>query len=112
MHNTLVAAGPDIGAAFDDELPTGNIDVSPTILWILCLSPPKPMDGRILQEALVGQEPPKAKPKQKTITASHRGRKSSWTQCLKVVNMGSTIYFDEGYGISYIKGQPSPETPP
>jgi arylsulfatase A-like enzyme len=112
MHNTLVAAGPDIRAAFDDELPTGNIDVGPTILWILGLSPPKPMDGRILQEALVEQEPPKAKPKQRTITASHRGKKSSWTQCLKVVNMGPTIYFDEGYGVSYIKGQPSPENPP
>jgi predicted AlkP superfamily pyrophosphatase or phosphodiesterase len=98
MHNTLVAAGPDFRAGFLDEWPTGNTDLAPTILWILGLKPPESMDGRILKEALAGQKPPKVRPKQKTITASHDGKQSRWSQYLKVETVGSAIYFDEGNG--------------
>jgi len=52
MHNTLVAAGPDLRRAFTDETPTGNEDVAPTILKILGVKSPQPMNGRVLSEAL------------------------------------------------------------
>jgi arylsulfatase A-like enzyme len=102
MHNTLVAAGPDFRTGFVDEWPTGNADLAPTLLWILGLKPPQPMDGRILNEALVGQSPPK-KPKQKTITASHEGKRAHWSQYLKVQSVGSAIYFDEGNGGPFVQ---------
>ena len=35
MHNTLIAAGPDFRRGQTDDLPTGNVDVAPTILHIL-----------------------------------------------------------------------------
>src|SRR3954470_3442635 len=35
MNNTLVAHGPDFKRGFIDEMPSGNIDVAPTTLWLL-----------------------------------------------------------------------------
>jgi len=51
VHNTLIAYGPDFKSGFVDKLPTGNVDVAPTIAYILGLSLPN-RDGRILAEAL------------------------------------------------------------
>jgi arylsulfatase A-like enzyme len=51
VHNTLIAAGPDFRTGFKDPLPTGNVDVAPTIARILGLSLPH-AQGRPLLEAL------------------------------------------------------------
>jgi predicted AlkP superfamily pyrophosphatase or phosphodiesterase len=52
VHNTLIAAGPDlkIGATF--ELPSANVDFAPTFLTLLGLPVPATMHGRPLLEAL------------------------------------------------------------
>ena len=52
MHNTLIAAGPDFKRGQTDDLPTGNVDLVPTILQILGIKVPHQMDGRILSEAV------------------------------------------------------------
>jgi hypothetical protein len=52
VHNTLIAAGPSFQKAAVNTRPTGNVDVAPTVAWILRLSMPA-ADGRILNEALV-----------------------------------------------------------
>jgi hypothetical protein len=51
VHNTLIAIGPDFREGLADELPTGNVDVAPTVASILGLSLPR-ADGRPLVEAL------------------------------------------------------------
>lgn len=51
VHNTLIAYGPDFREGFKDPLPTGNVDVAPTVASILGLSLPR-ADGRPLLEAL------------------------------------------------------------
>jgi hypothetical protein len=51
VHNTLLAMGPDFRAGFVDAVPSGNVDVAPTIAHILGLDMPK-ADGRPLYEAL------------------------------------------------------------
>lgn len=52
VHNVLIAGGPAFKPDFHrDELPTGNVDVAPTIAAILGLRLPK-ADGRVLNEAL------------------------------------------------------------
>jgi arylsulfatase A-like enzyme len=99
MHNTLVAAGPDFRRGFKDTLPTGNIDLAPTILWILGLQPPQKMDGRILSEAVKGLKAPKGKPEQKTVDASNDSGSLHWRQYLKTSSVGGTIYFDEGNAV-------------
>jgi arylsulfatase A-like enzyme len=103
MRNTLVAVGPDFRTSFIDELPSGNADLAPTILSILGIQPPHPMDGRVLTEALSVSSglPPKAE--QKTIEASRTGSLFHWRQYLKFSNVGQAVYFDEGNGESSIK---------
>jgi len=57
VHNTLIASGPDFRAGFKDPLPTGNVDVAPTIARILGLPLPH-AQGRPLLEALtIGASP-------------------------------------------------------
>ncbi|WP_161597639.1 alkaline phosphatase family protein [Fluviispira multicolorata] len=51
IHNTLIAAGPDFKSNKAIELPTGNVDVAPTIATILGLSLGN-TDGRPLLESL------------------------------------------------------------
>jgi hypothetical protein len=53
VHNTLFATGPDFKKGFRDTLPTGNVDVAPTIAWLYGLDLNQ-ADGRPLFEALVG----------------------------------------------------------
>jgi predicted AlkP superfamily pyrophosphatase or phosphodiesterase len=53
VHNTLIAAGPHFRRAFTDPLPTGNVDVAPTIAAIFGIGLPQ-ADGRALSEALQG----------------------------------------------------------
>jgi arylsulfatase A-like enzyme len=98
MHNTLVAAGPDLKSGLIDELPSGNVDLAPTILHILGVSPPSRMDGRVLHEALVSGQTSDAKPSTKTIEASREWALFRWHQYLKFTEYDGTIYFDEGNG--------------
>ncbi len=51
IHNTLIAAGPDFRKSWSDPLPTGNVDVAPTVARLLDLELPQ-ADGRVLEEAL------------------------------------------------------------
>ena len=41
MHNTLIAAGPDFRRGETIDLPSGNVDLAPTILRILGITPPQ-----------------------------------------------------------------------
>lgn len=53
VHNTLLAAGPNFRNGFRDSLPSGNVDVAPTIAALLGLKLPQ-AQGRVLHEALSG----------------------------------------------------------
>lgn len=92
IHNTLVAAGPDIRPAFRDTLPTANVDVAPTILRILGIEPPAPMDGRVLLEALAAVDYDAPTPETKTLEATA----GTWRQWLKITTFGQHTYLDEG----------------
>jgi len=93
MHNTLIAAGPDFRKGWADETPTGNIDLAPTVLWILGVPRAAPMDGRVLLEAM-----PKHRlgrhVSQTVLRAENPA--TGWKQYLKVSRVGTTEYFDEG----------------
>src|SRR5262249_6735390 len=56
MHNTLIAAGPDFKRGETNDLPSGNIDLVPTILQILRVTAPQKLDGRILSEVMVNSD--------------------------------------------------------
>jgi arylsulfatase A-like enzyme len=96
MHNMLVTAGPDFSRGLEDQLPTGNTDLAPTILHILGITTPEKMDGRVLSEALSDGRASAAETK--TLAASRNFERGSWKQYLKVSRVGSTLYLDEGNG--------------
>jgi predicted AlkP superfamily pyrophosphatase or phosphodiesterase len=98
MHNTLIATGPDFRRGQTDELPSGNVDVAPTILAILGIKPPQPMDGRVLSEAVINADKQGLKPETQTIEVTKSFSSGSWRQSLKISRVGSTIYLDEGNG--------------
>jgi predicted AlkP superfamily pyrophosphatase or phosphodiesterase len=98
MLNTLIAAGPDFRRGETIDLPSGNVDLAPTILHILGITPPQTLDGRILSEAMINIDMPALKPETKTIEATKDFPSGSWRQSLQISRVGSTLYLDEGNG--------------
>jgi arylsulfatase A-like enzyme len=55
MHATLVANGPSFKSGLVSSIPTGAVDLMPTVLTLLGIDLPSPIDGRVLTEALTGK---------------------------------------------------------
>jgi hypothetical protein len=98
MRNTLIAAGPDFRSGVVDHLPSGNVDIAPTVLWILGVKPRKPMDGRVLTEALTIKGPKITSFEPGRLEASRANEKSVWHQYLNITEVNGVVYFDEGNG--------------
>lgn len=97
MHNLLIAAGPDFRHAETDELPSGNVDLAPTVLAILGIQPAPSMDGRILSEAMRDKQPVKAETQM--LESTKKFPTGTWRQHLQISRVGSTVYLDEGNGV-------------
>lgn len=97
MLNTAVAWGPDFKRGYVSDVPSGNIDVTPTVLHILGVKPKTPLDGRVLTEALVGGGPAPTV-ETKTLEASREVGIFRWTQYLKYSTVGHAVYYHEGNG--------------
>jgi arylsulfatase A-like enzyme len=102
LHNTLIAAGPDFRKGMVDQLPSGNIDLAPTVLHILGVPPPEPMDGRVLTEALVSETSEGPDPVTQTLKATRDLGTTVWQQYLRVTVYGTT-YLEEANGHSELK---------
>jgi arylsulfatase A-like enzyme len=98
MHNVLVAAGPNFKRGETDELPSGNVDLAPTILAILGIKSAASMDGRVLAEAISASEGTPARAANETMEVLKKFPAGTWQQHLTVSQVGSTVYFDEGNG--------------
>jgi predicted AlkP superfamily pyrophosphatase or phosphodiesterase len=96
MHNILIAAGPDFRRGEANDLPSGNVDLAPTICAILKIEA-GPFDGRILAEAMTGDASRPAVANE-TIEAAKKFPDGTWRQSLKISRVGSTSYFDQGNG--------------
>ena len=66
------------------------------------IKPAKPMDGRILSEALVDSSPPNGRPETKVLRTERKlvdektKAEKIWTQYLKISKFLGRSYFDEG----------------
>ena len=87
LHNTLIAAGPGFARGVTNSLPSSNADIAPTVLHLLGVKPPQPMDGRILTI-----EPPGQQPVSSTLIATN----GAWRQYLRVTTYAGAFYLDEG----------------
>jgi arylsulfatase A-like enzyme len=52
IHNTLIAAGPDFREHAVSDVPTANVDITPTLLRLLGMRASPGMTGRVIEEAL------------------------------------------------------------
>ena len=103
MRPNLVASGPSFKHGVVSGVPTGNIDITPTVLYLLGVKPPVAMDGRVLHEALVGSHVPTPEPRTETLEAEAQSGLFRWRQHLKVTQVGQAVYFDEGNGAAEIR---------
>ncbi len=60
IHNVLMAAGPDFRQGTSSDVPSGNVDVAPTILRLLGIDRPPSMTGRVLEEGLRSSRSPQS----------------------------------------------------
>jgi arylsulfatase A-like enzyme len=92
IHNTLIAAGPDIKQGATVSVPSGNVDFAPTFLHMLGIAAPSTMQGRPLVEALRTAAQPAA-----TVTKlehSARTKDGVYTQTayFSIVRVGAREY--------------------
>jgi len=98
MHNICIAAGPDFRLGVEDNTPSGNIDVAPTILWLLGVKPEQPLSGRVLAEALAQSDAAKPPCEVHRLEASYSTAGFTWRQYLKYSQVSGVLYFEEGNG--------------
>ena len=77
IHNTLIAAGPALQSGTEVTLPTSNVDLAPTFLYLLGLSAAPTMAGRPLTEAFrdgpeLPAEPRSAEIARETLDGGYR----------------------------------------
>jgi arylsulfatase A-like enzyme len=84
-----------------DDLPSGNIDLAPTILHILRITSPQQLDGRILSEAMIKVDRATVglKPETKAIEATKDFTAGTWRQSLQISRVRSTEYLNQGNGV-------------
>jgi arylsulfatase A-like enzyme len=93
IHNTLIAAGPDLKPGLTVETPSANVDFAPTFLKLLGLPIPSSMQGRPLEEALVDGRPLAASAvRTMDHTAATRDDQYAVTGTFTVVSVGGREY--------------------
>lgn len=95
IHNTLIAAGPDLKEGLVVEVPTGNIDIAPTVCRLMGISPPKTMNGRVIHEALKGgPEPSTIRVAIRTYRTQSEMKKVTYVLELQTSTVGPVEYID------------------
>ncbi len=99
LHNFAAADGPDFRRGFVDQLPTGNIDIAPTIAAVLGLKFPSVGNaagprGRVIHEALAGDK--SAPPSSRSYEVGTRliVGKTAVTSVIHISTAGSENYLD------------------
>lgn len=96
LHNVCVAYGPAFRAGYESMLPSGNIDIMPTILHLLGYPIPASVEGRVLFEAFE-QSGAQPEPRVETRTYSASTPTGAYAQHLTVTRVGATTYLERGW---------------
>jgi|KNS12BottometaT_FD_k123_70622_4 predicted AlkP superfamily pyrophosphatase or phosphodiesterase len=97
MNNVMFAWGPGFKQGVTLDVPSGNIDVAPTILNLLGLPGGDAMDGRVLAEALAGGPDPETVDWSAELHNTERRLKEKvYRQQIKLSVVGETSYVDQG----------------
>lgn len=95
IRATLVAAGPAIRQGVVSEVPTGNIDLTPTALHLVGARVPGGFDGRVLTELLRGgPDPSSVRVVPAPLTTEVELAGLTYRLTVERSRVGSTVYFD------------------
>ena len=97
LRNVLFARGPSFKNRTAVAAPSGNTDLAPTVLKILGIDSGLVMDGRVLQEALVGgPRVDRVDWSVELYNAERRLEGRVYRQQIQVSLVEDTVYVDEG----------------
>jgi arylsulfatase A-like enzyme len=97
LNNVLFARGPSFKTNVKITNPSGNTDLTPTVLSILGISSGEHLDGRVLREALVlGPEPSAIDWSQESFQAERSLADKLYRQEITISRVGDTTYVDQG----------------
>lgn len=98
LQNVLVAYGPAFQEGKINLLPSGTIDVMPTLLYLMGYPIPPRVDGRVLFEALAeshGASEAEAESRAYSTTAATPV--GVYCQHLETTRVGNTVYLERGW---------------
>jgi predicted AlkP superfamily pyrophosphatase or phosphodiesterase len=96
LQNVLAAVGPDFQSGQTNTLPSGTIDVMPTLLHLMGYPIPPSVDGRVLREALASSRSAEgwlAEPAAYGVAAKEHG----YYQYLETARVDKTVYVERGW---------------
>jgi predicted AlkP superfamily pyrophosphatase or phosphodiesterase len=97
INSVLVATGPHFKQGTTTIIPSGNVDLLPSILHLLGLTPPEAVDGRVLYEALEnGPNPEEIFVETQVHEAVDRTRNTAFKQRVQISKVDQTVYLDKG----------------
>ena len=68
------------------------------MLWLMGIKPPEPLDGRVLNEALIPDAPPLRGVELRRSDARNEFSNGVWEQYLKFTEVNGVRYLEEGNG--------------
>jgi arylsulfatase A-like enzyme len=97
IHIPLVFSGPSFKKGADLQLPTSNVDITPTVLHLHQISVPDAMSWRVMKELLKNSPPPQEKPKKVLLETTVRHQWGEYKLTLQ-----KTVYDNHSY-VDYTK---------
>jgi arylsulfatase A-like enzyme len=98
LHNVCVAYGPAFQQGKVSTLPSGTIDLLPTLLHVLDYPTPSSVEGRVLYEALAQPPPaPASAPESRTYSTEFKASAGLYRQHLTTTRIGTTVYLERGW---------------
>ena len=92
IHNTLIAAGPDLKKGVTLDVPSANVDFAPTFLKLLGIAIPQSMQGRPLDEALASGGSPTPAVQKMDHTVNTADGAYTLTGTFSIVSVGGRQY--------------------
>jgi predicted AlkP superfamily pyrophosphatase or phosphodiesterase len=97
INSVLVATGPHFKQGTTTIIPSGNVDLLPTMLHLLGLASPETVDGRVLVEALEDDlNPEEIFVETQVHQAADRTGNTAFRQRVQISTVGQTVYLDKG----------------
>jgi arylsulfatase A-like enzyme len=97
LRNLCVAYGPAFHGGVESQLPSGTIDLMPTLLHHLGYAIPPTVDGRVLHEALAAGSASAVQADTRTYSTEAATPNGRYRQHVTVTRIGHTTYLERGW---------------